>query len=141
MNNLLVAIGLMLLVIVFVVIFFSYYQINIIVQTLRQDLYYAAKNTILSFESKDLSYGKYTINDVKAKEIMQYILDKNYTQNEGGSINKVEVTNLDILNKENKIELSVEVKVSFTSVVNLFGKNKYNFKMKENINLSLLQYK
>ena len=139
MNNIFISIGLFALVVAFTTIFLVYYQVNIIVQTVRQDLYYASNNAILSFDVQDLSYRKYTVNMAQAKETIESLLNKNYTQS-GGSIKKIQITNLDTKYEQDKVNLDVEVQVTFRSVINLVGENEHKFKLNENIKISLLKY-
>ena len=138
-GNIFIPIGLVVLVILFATIFLVYYQLNVIIENVRKDLFYASNNAILSFDTQDLAYKKYTIDKNKTKQVIENILNKNYTEIEG-SVTKIEIIDLDIVQKENKVYLSINVKVTFKSVINLAGENEHEFKMNENIKISLLDY-
>jgi len=137
-GNVFIPIGLVILVIIFVTVFLMYYQVNIIIENVRRDLFYASNNAILSFDIKDLAYRKYTVDKEQTKQIIEYILNKNYADSD---ITKVQVTNLEILNEQNKIHLKIQVQVTFKSVINIAGKSEHDFKMNENIKISLMDYK
>lgn len=139
-GNIFISVGLIVLVIIFAVTFFVYYQVNIITENVRQDLFYASSNAILSFDMQDLSYKKYTVDENKTKEVIEYLLNKNYTETEG-SISKIEITDLDVIYEQDKVRLDTQVQVTFKSVINLAGENEHSFKMNENIKIALLDYK
>lgn len=139
-GNVFISVGLIVLVIIFVVTFLVYYQVNIITDNVRQDLFYASNNAILSFDTQDLSYKKYTVDENKTKKVIEYLLNKNYTETEG-SITKIEITDLDIIYEQDKVRLDTQVQVTFKSVINLAGENEHSFEMNENIKIALLDYK
>ena len=138
-GNIFVAVGLIVLIIIFIGVFMVYYQVNIIVTTVRKDLFYAVNHAILSFDVQDLSYKKYTVNKERAEEVIQEILNQNYKSTSGGIIS-VGINELEIIHGKDKVEVCVLVKVRFKSVINLMGDNEHEFKMAENIKISLLQY-
>lgn len=135
-----ISVGLVVLVIIFAVTFLVYYQVNIIAENVRHDLFYASNNAILSFDTQDLAYKKYTVDENKTKQVIEYLLNKNYTETEG-SITKIEITDLDVIYEPDKVRLDTQVKVTFKSVINLAGENEHSFKMNENIKIALLDYK
>lgn len=138
-GNVFIPIGLVVLVVIFASIFLVYYQVNIIIENVRRDLFYASNSAILSFDLQDLSYKKYTIDENKTKEVIQYLLNKNYTETKG-SITKIKITNLEIISMHDKVNIDVKVQVAFKSVINISGKNEHKFTMNENIQISLLDY-
>ena len=133
-----IAVGIVVLVIVFTAIFLVYYQVNIIVETVRQDLFYAANNAIVSFDVQDLAYKKYTVDVEGTKEIIEELLNKNYTNNESG-ITKITIKDLEVVGND-KVDLKLQVKVNFNTVINILGKDEHSLTMKENIKISLLEY-
>lgn len=139
-GNVFIPIGFMVLIIIFASIVLVYYQVNIITENIRKDLFYASNSAILSLDLQDLAYKKYTIDEVKAKQVIEYLLNKNYTETQG-SITEIKVADLKINNYDDKVDLDVIIKVKFNSVINLMGKNEHEFKMKENIKISLMDYK
>ncbi len=136
-GNMIIAVGLIVLVLIFAVTFLLYYQINIITDSIRQDLFYVSNSSLLSFDTSDLSYAKYTVDVNKTKEIMEYLLNKNY-QND--SVKEIKITNLDVIYEQDKVRLDTEIKVKFKSVVTIGGKNEHEFKMKEQVKIALLEY-
>lgn len=136
-GNMIIAVGLIVLVLIFAVTFLLYYQINIITDSIRQDLFYVSNSSLLSFETSDLAYGKYTVDVNKTKEIMECLLNKNY---QNGSVKEIKITNLDIIYEQDKVRLDTEIKVKFKSVVTIGGKNEHEFKMKEQVKIALLEY-
>ena len=136
-NITVISVGLILIVIIFAVTFLMYYQINIITESIRQDLFYVSNNSLLSFDTSDLAYRKYTVDENKTKEIMQCLLNKNYSN---GSITNIQITDLAITYEKNKVRLDTEIKVKFKSVITIAGKNQHEFKMKEQVKIALLEY-
>ena len=114
-----------------------YYQLNIITENIRQDLFYVSNSSLLSFDTSDLAYGKYTVDTNKTKEIMEYLLNKNY---QNSSVKEIKITNLDITCEQDKVKLDTEIKVKFKSVITIGGKNEHEFKMKEQVKIALLEY-
>lgn len=138
-GNVFIPIGIVVLVIIFAATFFIYYQVNIIIENVRHDLFYAANNAILSFDLQDLAYKKYTVDENKTKEVIEYILNKNYTESDG-SITQIKITDLEVIYGGDKVNLDIEVQVTFRSVINLSGENEHSFKMNENIKIALMDY-
>ena len=136
-GNMVIAVGLMVLILIFAVAFLLYYQINIITESIRQDLFYVSNSSLLSFDTSDLSYGKYTVDENKTKEMMEYLLNRNY---QNGSVKEIRITNLDIIYEQDKVRLDTEIKVKFKSVVTISGKDEHEFKMKEQVKIALLEY-
>ena len=136
-GNMVIAVGLMVLILIFAVTFLLYYQINIITESIRQDLFYVSNSSLLSFDTSDLSYGKYTVDENKTKEMMEYLLNRNY---QNGSVKEIRITNLDIIYEQDKVRLDTEIKVKFKSVVTISGKVEHEFKMKEQVKIALLEY-
>ena len=76
-GNVFVAIGILVLIIIFFATFLIYYQVNILLQSIRKDLYYASNSAILSFDTQELSYRNYAADEEKTKEVIECILNKN----------------------------------------------------------------
>lgn len=137
-GNMIIAVGLIILVLIFAVTFLLYYQVNIIIENIRQDLFYVSNSSLLSFDTTDLAYGKYTVDVNKTKEIMEYLLNKNH---QNGSVKEIKITNLDVTYEKDKVRLDTEIKVKFESVITIGEKNEHEFKMKEQVKIALLEYK
>lgn len=138
-GNVYVVIGIVVLVIIFMATFLVYYQVNIITESIRHDLFYASNASLLSFDTQDLAYKKYTVDENKTKQVIEYLLNRNYTEGEGNIIN-IKVTNLKVNYEQDKVILETQIQVTFRSVINLLGENKHSFKMNENIKIALLEY-
>lgn len=139
-GNVFIAIGILVLIIVFFATFLVYYQVNILIQNVRKDLYYASNNAILSFDTQELSYRNYIVDAEKTKEVIEYILNKNYTET-GGSITEIAITDLNIQYIQDNVVITTQIRVKFKSVINLMGENEHGFKMNESIKISLMDYK
>lgn len=138
-GNVFISIGIVVFVIIFTATFYIYYQVNIITENIRQDLFYAANDAILSFDLQDLAYKKYTVDENKTKEVIEYILNKNYTESDG-SIIEIKVTDLDVIYGQDGVKLDTQIQVTFKTVINLLGENEHSFKMNENIKIALMDY-
>ena len=66
-------------------------------------------------------------------------MNQNYIKSRS-SISNIKILYLDIKHTEDNANIAVEIEVTFKAVVNLIGKKEYTFKMKEDVNISLLNY-
>lgn len=138
-GNVFISLGIIIIIIIFIAIVLTYYQLNIIIENLRYDLFYAANSAILSFDAQDLTYNKYTIYEEKTKTIIKSILNKNYVENKG-SVKNIEITNLKITSNNDNVNIQIEIEVTFDSVINIASSKQHKFKIKEQIKISLLDY-
>lgn len=138
-GNVFIAIGLLVVMIIFTAMVLVICELNIIVKTVRQDLYYATKNALLSCDVNELSYNNYDININRTREIIQELLNKNH-EGLSDSINKIEILDIDVKNVSKSLAINVKVKIYFRSVINLAGKNNYSFELKEELKFSPLEY-
>lgn len=138
-GSLFIATGVIVLIIILASVFLVYYQLNVILETVRQDLFYAAKNAIHSFDLQDLAYKKYTVDENQTKEIIEYLLNKNYTEN-NGAITKIEVKKIDIQMVGNKVNLKIQIEVNFNSVIAVLGNKEHSFRMNETVKIALMDY-
>ena len=138
-GNVYIAVGLLVLIIILFATFLLYYQVNIIVTSIRKDLYYATRDAILSLDTVELSYSKYVIDIQKAKSIVEEILIKNYIKDDG-SITKIKVLDMQATCAEEYIAITTKIEVEFKSVINLTGDNNHRFKINETIKISLMEY-
>lgn len=138
-GNVFVGVGLLAVIIVFTAMVLVICELNIIVQTVRQDLYYATKNAIISCDVNELAYNNYDININMTKEIIEELLNKNH-ESLNGSINKIEILSIDVRNIRKSLVIYVKAKINFRSIINLAGKNNYSFELKEELRFSPLEY-
>lgn len=138
-GNIFILVGIVIIVVIFASTVLLYFQINIITENIRHDLFYAASSSRISFDVQDLAYRKYTINKEITKEVIEDILNKNYIKT-GGSVTKLEITRLDIEEINNKVNLKIQLKVTFKSVINIDSKAEHSFKMNEEIKIYLMDY-
>lgn len=135
--NVFVPLGIAFLAIIFAGMFLGYFQINMVTAALRKNLYFLANNAIVAMDNQELSYGVYSIDLEKAKNIIQDLLNKTYKDNT--FIKEIKVTNISF--KEQEIpKLSLEVEVKFIPVIKAQGKEQYKFTMKEEVKMSLMTY-
>ena len=139
-GNVIVVIGIYILIIIFLTVFLVKYQTNIIIENIKLDLFYAARGAILAFNNQELVYRQYEIDENKTRSIIQEVLERNYLK-ENGSVNNITIVDLQIRYEKEYVKVFVEVEVTFRSVVNLFGKNEHKFKVKEEVKISLMEYK
>lgn len=138
-GNIFIPIGLLVLIVTISAVALVYCQINIIIENVRKDLFYASNSAILLFNLQDLSYKQYTIEESKVKDIIEDILNKNYIRNDG-SITKIQVSDLQIFNDQEKVIIKTRVNITFNSVINIAGRREHSFNMDEEIRISLLNY-
>lgn len=139
-GNIFISLGIIVLAIVFSVVFLVYCQVNIIVADAKRELYYVTNNSILSFDFQDLAFKKYTVDENKAKQIIQELLDKNCDKQNSG-ITKIEIKNLEIINNNDDVKLKIQAKVTFNSVISISGNKQHSFNVNDQISISLLNYK
>ncbi len=139
-GNVIVVIGIYILIIIFLTVFLVKYQTNIIIENIKLDLFYAARGAILAFNNQELVYRQYEIDENKTRSIIQEVLERNYLK-ENGSVNNITIVDLQIRYEKEYVKVFVEAEVIFRGVVNLFGKNEHKFKVKEEVKISLMEYK
>lgn len=139
-GNVFIFVGIVVLMIILFVTFIVYYQVNIIAESIRKDLFYASKDAILAFNIQELSYGKYMVDTNKSKEVIEYILNKNYVS-DNSSVTKIKIMDIKINTTTSDVVIKVEIKVKFKSIINISGEYEHEFKMKENIKISLMNYR
>ena len=139
-GNVIVVIGIYILIIIFLTVFLVKYQTNIIIENIKLDLFYAAREAILAFNNQELVYRQYEIDENKTRSIIQEVLERNYLK-ENGSVNNITIVDLQIRYEKEYVKVFVEAEVIFRGVVNLFGKNEHKFKVKEEVKISLMEYK
>ena len=139
-GNVIVVIGIYILIIIFLTVFLVKYQTNIIIENIKLDLFYAARGAILAFNNQELIYRQYEIDGNKTRSIIQEVLERNYLK-ENGSVNNITIVDLQIRYEKEYVKVFVEAEVIFRGVVNLFGKNEHKFKVKEEVKISLMEYK
>ena len=138
-GNVYITVGLLVLIIILFATFLLYYQVNIIVVSIRKDLYYATRNAILSLDTQELSYRKYIIDTQKAQEIVEELLRKNYIK-DNGSVTKIEILDMRAECTDKNIVITNKIKVKFKSVINIIGDNNHEFEINETIKISLMEY-
>ena len=138
-GNVLALIGIIMLVIILLAMFILQYQINVIVRSIRNDLFYISNNVIVAMDKEELFLANYMINNENARMIIQDLMNKNHVR-EGGYIKAIKVVDA-YFNTKNKVpSMYVEIKVTFKPLIKIGNKSEYEFTMKENAMISLLQY-
>lgn len=135
-GNVIVVLGIIIMIIVIVAGFFVTYQLNIIISSVKKDLFYISNNALVAMDFTELSYGVYKINMDRTKEIMEELLNKN----KHIGINKVTIKEIELMYKLGEPHILSKIQVDFTPVINIGNKTSYTFELQENVAISLLQY-
>lgn len=134
--NVFISIGIILMLTILTVFFLVYFQINVIANNVRQNLFYSANNAILAMNVQSLAYGKYNMDIHYAKELIEDLLNKNAQ----GAISNIEVKSLKLENIEGGPNLYAQVVVKFKTIVNFGNDNEYKITMQDTVPISLLKY-
>ena len=132
-----IVLGIGFLVVVFTCILLGYFQLNVVTNTLRKNLFFAANNAILAMDNGELSYGMYSIDTNKAKDIIQGILDTTYKDN--SFIKDININDISFENT-NKPKLKFKVKIKLIPIIKIQGKEEYIINIQEEVKISLMTY-
>lgn len=138
-GNIFIPIGMLVLIIITFAMFLSYYQVNLIISNVKRDLYYIAREAILLFDVKELSYRNYLINGSNIKDKIEDGLTKEYTQSMY-NIKEIQVMGVELAYNKEGVNVGVTIKVKFKSIINLMGDNMHEFNLREDVNISLMNY-
>lgn len=114
-NIIIVFILVSILITIFINVYVAYQQVNTMISPVKMDMFYIVQNVIISFNSNELMYYQYKVDNSKLKTKVEEIIKHNYND-------RVNIKNLEYDMLKNQVK--VEYTISFEPVVfvNLLGK-------------------
>ncbi len=113
-----------------------YFQVGNITRNIKQELYYALMNSKLELNKQELSYGTFSLDEIKLEkrlndwtnEVKEMLIN----------VEKVEIDELLTNTSVNNAMLKVKLKVTFRPIVKI--RDKLSFYIQDEIDLRLLKY-
>lgn len=125
------SITIIFMVIILVITFLLYIQINSCIYNVKTDLFYIAQNAILAVDYDELAYSSYEINDEILKEKITTLLHLNYP-NYNFYVNEIKYEHL-----TSSVLIDMNLQIKPIALRNLIGD--ITLKIKDNIKLKLME--
>lgn len=116
-------------------IYMLYFQVGVIKNSVKEELYYALMNGQVSLDKDELAFNSYIINKNKLEEVLNLWVKE--TAKTKVNVNEIKINNLLTNTKRNNVTLKIELVVSFTPIVKI--SDKAIVKIDDEIDLSLLK--
>lgn len=140
----------LIIVVILLAIVLIYVQVTSTILSIKTDLLYILKNSIIAYNSYELSYEEYQVDEVALRNTIYTILRNNYVS-EGSLVKSIEIKELYVYNGQEADEhtdgrykvpiVHIKVEVKFSPIIKLANdKENYNILMHEDIKLTLLEY-
>ena len=114
-NIIIVVIFVSILITILVNVYIAYQQVNTMVSPVKIDMFYIVQNAIISFNSNELMYYQYKVDNNKLKNKVEEIIKYNYND-------RVNIQNLEYDMQKNQVKIEYTVKFEPVVFVNFFGK-------------------
>lgn len=148
--NIFIPLGIVIIMIVLFSIFLTYYQVTVIINGIKQDLFYILQNSIIGCEQEGLKLGEYIPNNVQIYNAIESVITKNYIKEKSSIIDmKIEELNF-ITNSEeasvhtngriNESMVHVRIKIKFKPIIKFENKEVYDVILHEDVKVSFLKY-
>ena len=115
--NICISLGVVIILVILISIFLIYFQVNVLISEIRQELYYELQNGMLAIEKDELALSNYLIDNKKLTEQIN-----NWIQTSAKS--KLNVKDIKIkeitTNKTNKkATFKIKLTVTFKPIINI----------------------
>lgn len=134
--NVFITLGVALILIIIIISFFIYFQINLVQTKIKNDLNFAIYDGIVAINRNEFGLGSYSIDKIVFENIIT-----NWCENVKKDIPWVieaKIMDITIFNGANEINLSVKLSIKFTPVIKI--KEHATTIIVSDINLSRLKY-
>lgn len=125
------------MIILFTLIYMLYFQVGVIKNSIRQEVFYALMNGQVSLNKEELAFNSYEIDKNKLNDILNLWIKE--TAKTKINVTEIKINDLLTNNSNDKVTLKIELLVSFIPIVKVSDKAKV--KINEEIDLSLLKFK
>lgn len=133
--NICISLGVVIVIVILISVFLIYFQVNVLISEIRQELYYELQNGMLAIEKDELALNSYLIDNKKLTEQIN-----NWIQTSGKSkLNVIDIKIKEITtnNKNKKATFKVKLTVAFKPIINI--KQVASIDITNDIDLSLLK--
>lgn len=133
--NICISLGVVIIIVILISVFLIYFQVNVLISEIRQELYYELQNGMLAIEKDELALNSYLIDNKKLTEQIN-----NWIQTSGKSkLNVIDIKIKEITtnNKNKKATFKVKLTVTFKPIINI--KQVASIDITNDIDLSLLK--
>lgn len=125
------------MILLFTLIYMLYFQVGVIKNSIREEVFYALMNGQVSLNKEELAFNNYEIDKNKLNDVLNLWVKE--TAKTKINVTEIKINEL-LTNKGNdKVTLEIELLVSFIPIVKVSDKAK--IKINEEIDLSLLKLK
>lgn len=125
------------MIILFTFIYMLYFQVGVIKNSIKDEVFYALMNMQVAFDKEELALGNYVINKNKLEETLNLWVKE--TAKSKINVDEIIIKQL-LTNTSNKTTtLKIELLVKFTPLVNI--SDKVSIKINDEIDISLLKLK
>ncbi|CCZ56309.1 unknown [Clostridium sp. CAG:1219] len=114
-NIIIVFILVSILITIFINVYVAYQQVNTMISPVKMDMFYIVQNAIISFNSNELMYYQYKVDNSKLKTKVEEIIKHNYND-------RVNIKNLEYDMLKNQVKVEYTVIFEPVVFVNLLGK-------------------
>lgn len=126
-----------LMIIFFTMTYMLFFQVGIIKNSVKEELFYALMNTQVSLDKEELAYGNYVINKNKLEETLDMWVEE--TAKSKINVTQIIVKELLTNTSNNNMTIKIELLVTFKPIIKL--RDKVSIKIYDDIDLSLLKLK
>jgi len=116
-------------------IYMLYFQIGVIKNSVKQELYYALMNGQVSLDKEELAFSSYIIDKNVLEEILNLWVKE--TAKTKINVDEIKINELLTNTSNNNVTLKIELIVSFAPIVKI--SDKVTVKINDEIDLSLLK--
>lgn len=118
-------------------IYMLYFQVGVIKNSVKEELYYALINGQVSLDKEELAYSNYFIDKNRLEEILNLWVKE--TAKTKININEIKINELLTNTSNNNVRLNIELVVSFNPIIKVG--NSAMIKISDEIEISLLELK
>lgn len=126
-----------LMILFLTMIYMLYFQVGVIKNSVKEELYYALMNGQVSLDKEELAYSNYFIDKNKLEENLNLWVKE--TAKTKININQIKINKLLTNTSNHNVKLNIELLVSFNPIIKV-GNNAM-VKISDEIEISLLKLK
>ena len=119
------------------IIYLLYFQVGLIKNSIKEELYYALMNGQVFLYKDELVYSNYFIDKNKLEENLNLWVKE--TAKTKININEIKINNLQTNTENSKLKLTIELIVSFKPIITL--NNNIKVKINDEIEIRVLELK
>lgn len=125
------------MILIFTLIYMLYFQVGVIKNSIREELFYALMNCQVSLNKEELAYNSYELDINKLNDNLDLWVKE--TAKTKINVTEIKINNLLTNKSKDKVTLKIELLVSFKPIIKI--SDKATIKINEEIDLALLRLK